>query len=294
MPRQMTPTTSESISFEDFTEYARRGVDVGTSDGLWKLADCFAMLGNNREFLSNFYIEYIKGKVSKDVFSTVISQAVVLYRCDSFYVRANFWLPMDQVSPDEARLFAYDQPHDHNFDLLSLSYCGDGYVSDGFEYDYDSTIGYIGEEVDLKPLGPHKHALGDVLMYVCSKDIHVQNPPETPSITLNVIPLANQNDLRDQYFFGIAHRMATKGVIEKRAGNIVEQRHRMFRIAKQLANDEMIGVFIDIAKNHMDPKARYEAARIVAECDAAAHKDLVFALRDDRAPIVRHHVQQYL
>jgi hypothetical protein len=185
MPRQMTPTTSESISFEDFTEYARRGVDVGTSDGLWKLADCFAMLGNNREFLSNFYIEYIKGKVSKDVFSTVISQAVVLYRCDSFYVRANFWLPMDQVSPDEARLFAYDQPHDHNFDLLSLSYCGDGYVSDGFEYDYDSTIGYIGEEVDLKPLGPHKHALGDVLMYVCSKDIHVQNPPETPSITLS-------------------------------------------------------------------------------------------------------------
>lgn len=294
MPLHEHFATTESIDFDDFVEYAKNGVNVSTSDGLWQLAECFAMLGNNREFLSNFYVEYIKGNVPKDIVSSVISQAVVLYRCDTFYIRANFWLPIEQLTSNEARLFAYDQPHDHNFDLLSLSYCGDGYVSDGFEYDYDRTVGYIGEEVDLVPLGPHKHALGDVLMYVCNKDIHVQNAPEMPSITLNVIPLVNQNELRDQYFFDIPHKMATKGVIEKRAGNIVEQRHRLFRIAKHIANQEMIGVFVDIARTHLDPKARYEAARIVAECDPSIHRDLVFALRDDPSAIVKHHVQQYL
>jgi hypothetical protein len=294
MPIVKKASTTESISFKDFIEFARTGVDVTTQDGLWALSDCFARLGNDREFLSNFYIDYIKGNVRKDIYAIVISQAIVMYRCDTFYVRANFWLPEDQCTAEEAKLFAYDQPHDHNFDLLSLAYCGDGYLSDDYQYDYDKTVGYIGEEVELTPLGTHKHEVGDVLMYLCNKDIHVQNFPATPSITLNVIPTVNQNGLRDQYFFEIPQKLGTRGIIRSRAPNIVEQRRRLFDMAKHLANDEMTGIFVDIAKTHLDPRTRYEAARVLAESSPAAHRDVLFALRDDPAPIVKHHVRQYL
>lgn len=293
MPIIQRHNCTESITLREFADVAKQ-TDVSTAEGLLSLGETFTKLGNNREFLSNFFAQFIKNQALNDPLATLLSQSVVLLRTSEFYLRANFWLPKEGISNGEAVLFAYDQPHDHNFDLLSLAYCGDGYISHGYTYDYDSTVGYVGERVALQPLGPHKHECGDVLMYECNKDIHIQKPPADPSITLNVIPLANQNGLRDQYFFDIDHVDSTFGILRRHAPNIQERRRFLFDIAKYVANDEITGLFADFARKHECKRTRYEALRALKTCNAAVHDELVHALRDDSAPIVKHYVASVL
>lgn len=283
-----------SIGLNEFLDYAQHNVDVSDKDGLLSLSEKFAMLGNNREFLSDFFSRFIREIAYKDPLSVLLSQSVVIARCRDFYLRANFWLPAEDMTKNESVLYAYDQPHDHNFDLLSLAYCGDGYVSDGFIYSYDKVTGYIGEQVELLPLGAHKHACGDVLLYECNKDIHIQHPPNDPSITLNVIPLVNQNGLRDQFFFEIESVISTRGIIRRHAPNIIEQRKYLFDIAKHIANDEIAQLFIDISKSHHCNRTRYEAIRALKTYSLDMHDDLAYSLRDDSTPIIQHYISGVL
>lgn len=294
MPIVQKFSTASSIELGEFLEYADKAVDVNTRDGILALGETFAMLGNNRTFLSQFFAQVIKDTAPRDPLSFLLSQSVVIARYEGFYLRANFWLPDDQITRAESVLYAYDQPHDHNFDLLSCAYCGDGYVSDGFLYDYDKVVGYTGEEVPLEPLGPHRHECGDILLYECSRDIHIQHPPATPSITLNVLPLGNQNGLIDQYFFSIPSADSTVGVIQKHAPNIIEQRRHMFDVAKYVANDEIADTLAEIAKAHVCKRTRYEALRALRGCNRALHDDVALAMRDDPAPIVQHYVRSVL
>ncbi|MBI2749137.1 MAG: hypothetical protein HYX43_07295 [Burkholderiales bacterium] len=288
MPIATKFSIAESISLKEFVSRADQVRDIGTADGLWSIAEDFTRLGNNRDFLSNFFCEYIKSNVSRDPLYVVISQAIVLHRGKDYYIRANFWPVADECSPEEHTLFAYDQPHDHNFDLLSYSYCGDGYISDDYTYDYDKVIGYAGEMVDIEPLGAHKHECGDVLMYYCNRDIHIQHPPAQPSITLNVIPTRNENGPLDQYFFAIDGLEARKAKLVKRATNAIEQRRMYMAIAKEFLSENVKDVIGSIAARHECPRTRYEALRILRSVNAAEHDRLVRQVVNDRSPLLRH------
>jgi hypothetical protein len=282
--------TTETITLEEFTECADRVDNIGSAEGLWSLAEDFSRLGNNREFLSNFYCDYIKSNVARDPLYVVISQALVLHRTKDYYIRANFWPRAEECSAEEHVLFAYDQPHDHNFDLLSYSYCGDGYISDDFEYDYGRTIGYAGETVAITPLGSHKHECGSVLMYYCNKDIHIQHPPALPSITLNVIPLENQNGLLDPYFFSIENATSETATLVKRATNAIEQRRMYMAMAKEFVSENIKDALSSVAAKHACPRTRYEALRILSEVDPSEHARLVRSIDPSNAPILRHYL----
>ena len=287
-------TNPQSMELQEFVDYALKHTDMHSTDSVRALGEQLAMLGNNRSFLSDFFAEYIKGNVLTNPQATLTAQSVVLSRQDDFYLRANFWLPEHEMTENESYLFAYHQAHDHNFDLLSLAYCGDGYATDNFRYDYSKVHGYLGEVVDLEPLGRYKHVYGDILLYECNKDIHFQRPPEQPSITLNVVPLVNQHGLRDQYFFQIDDMAATKGTIYRYGRNVMEQRKELFGIAKMVANDEIGQLFIDIARAHPCNRTRYEALIALKDYSQSAHDTLCHELRDDRVPIIRHYVGSVL
>lgn len=291
MPINTKFSTSESISLSEFVSRANNVPDIGTSSGLWSIAEDFTRLGNNRDFLSNFFCNYIKSNVSRDPLYVVISQAIVLYRGKDYYIRANFWPVAEECSPEEHILFAYDQPHDHNFDLLSYSYCGDGYISDNYAYEYDKVVGYAGEVVDIQPLGSHKHECGDVLMYYCNRDIHIQHPPALPSITLNVIPTRNENGPLDQYFFAIDGLAARKATLVKRATNAIEQRRIYMAIAKEFISDNVKDVIGSIALRHECPRTRYEALKIMQMVDLSEHDRLVRQSTKDESPLFRHYLR---
>jgi hypothetical protein len=94
-------------------------------------------------------------------------------------------------------------PHDHNFSFLTVGYLGPGYWSDYYEYDYDRTVGYVGEEVDLRFIERTRLAEGKVLLYRRHRDVHSQLPPDSLSVSLNILAIAIGNSFRDQYSFDL-------------------------------------------------------------------------------------------
>jgi hypothetical protein len=282
--------TEETMSLREFMDYAQAKVDFNDPDAFLALGEQLTMLGNNRQLLTDFFGDYIARHLHSDNVPGTISQAIQLDRRRDFYVRVAFWLPENEVTGQERKLYAYDQAHDHNFDLLSYAYCGSGYRTDIYEYDYASVVGYLGERVALEPLGNHQHRTGDCLFYRCSKDIHFQRPPDQPSITLNVIPLGNQHGLVDQYFFEIEGRDSDVGTLVRHADSNIENRKTLFDIAKQLPSPKISRVLADVVQSYACQRSRCEALRALRSCDPSVHDALCRRLEGDPSPLLRHYV----
>lgn len=281
---------SESISLQEFMDYASRCVDFSDQDSQLELAPQLTMLGNNREFLTEFMSHYVQDNLNSLAVEGTISQAVVMASNPRFYLRMAFWLPEADITTGERQLYAYDQAHDHNFDFLSLAYCGSGYKTDLYEYDYAATAGYIGEKVGLRPLGRHHHQTGDVLFYRCNRDIHFQRPPDTPSITLNVISLVNQHGLKDQYFFRIPDVDSTEGTIYRHAEGNIEGRRTLLQIARHFRGPRLIRILADFALSYACQRTRMHALEALSEADQETYKEICEQLRDDPSPLVRYHL----
>lgn len=109
----------------------------------------------------------------------------MLHRTEHYFLRAAVWTPPAGRKGEE--IFFYEDPHDHNFSLLTLGYEGPGYETVLFEYDHEKVVGDVGEAVDVRFLERTRLARGRVMFYRDSKDIHVQFPSEDFSISINVI-----------------------------------------------------------------------------------------------------------
>ena len=83
----------------------------------------------------------------------------VLYNCPSYSIRATVWLPENgssEIGILENAVFAYDYPHNHNFDLLTVNCFGPGYETDLYRIaPLDSSVG-SGAMVDAECLGRHR------------------------------------------------------------------------------------------------------------------------------------------
>ena len=282
--------TDESISLSEFVEYAARNTDFADQDSQLALGEQLTMLGNNRSFLTDFFGEFVEKNLHAAHVEGTISQAFLLALGTNFYLRGAFWLPDSELRGNESVLYAYHQAHDHNFDFLSYAYCGSGYTTDLYEYDYASTVGYVGERVKLRPLGKHHHRTGDVLFYRCNQDIHFQRPPETPSITINVIPLVNQHGLKDQYFFDIAAGDSEEGTIYRHAESNIESRRTLFDIVKHFRSPKISRVLAEFAESYDCQRSRFQALRALQMSDPSTHKDVCERLAGDSSALVRHHI----
>lgn len=284
-----TYQSEAAMGLEEFMQHAER-TDMKCPDALFALGEQLSLLGNNREFLSRFMADLIKSTKSFDRLNDFVPQSIVLGRRKEFYVRANVWLPEAEITASEARLFAYFQPHDHNFDLLTYAYCGSGYETHIFEYDYSRVVGYLDEMVKVKPLGSYTHACGDIMMYRCSQDIHAQFPPKTPSITLNVIPLHTQGSLRDQYFFGLNEVDQEEAPLTKYVQTPIDSRRKVFDMIGMLGDDNLTDIVTDFALSHQCRRTRYHALQALAKINPTEHADVCNRLAGDPTPLI----QQYL
>lgn len=289
--------TTETMELCEFVEYAKENIDTSDQDQLYSLGEQLTKLGNNRDFLANHMGELIKATRSFDRLNEFVPQSIVLARTDDFYLRANFWLPRDEITDNEVPTFAYHVAHDHNFNLLTYGYCGAGYETDVFEYNYKEVAGYLGEQVKVIPLGRLVHGCGETMMYRCNIDIHLQLPPASPSITLNVIPLHTQGSLRDQYFFDITSRDQEVVTLSKYVQSPIDSRRKVFEMIKNLSfNDEkhidsnLLDLVFDFAINHPCRRTRFHALETLSFTNQEAHKLACEKLRDDKSLLVRHYI----
>ncbi|MEP2737224.1 MAG: transposase [Erythrobacter sp.] len=190
------------------------GFDPTCPQRLEETAGWLQKLNNNREFLGDLLIEQLKSRHSDDGDESGYGpQAIILspLRGDVF-LRANIW-PSEQdqcFKSSGARTFVYGVPHDHNFSFLTSGYFGPGYKSDYYEYDYSEVAGYPGEKPPLRFIERSALSEGKIMLYRAHKDIHSQLPPDSMSVSLNIMHVNQAQSWFDQYGFDLETGEVTK------------------------------------------------------------------------------------
>src|SRR3954469_1426294 len=212
MPRLIaTDPGADAISLGDLVEQLETaGFDPEDEDSIAAFGPALGRLGRNRRFLGDLVIDELKqgcaGQLARNQYG---AQVILLHGgASKFALRANFW-PAEEdsviVNSGTAPFF-YDVPHDHNFSFLTVGYFGPGYESDYYEYDYGAVVGAVGEPAPLRFVERSSLSRGKVLLYRKHRDVHRQLPPESLSVSLNILALSPPNDFKDQYLFDLERR----------------------------------------------------------------------------------------
>jgi hypothetical protein len=210
MPLLIDCETAGAIELGDIVEMlATGGFDPDDEASIAAFGPALGRLGENRRFLGDLVVEELKrncaGQVERNHYT---AQVILLHATPGFAIRANFWPAAgDSVVVNSGTdPFFYGVPHDHNFSFLTVGYVGPGYWSDYYEYDYGEVAGYIGEKVPLRFVERSRLAQGKVMLYRGFRDVHSQLPPDSLSVSLNVLAQSDRSDFCDQYRFDLERR----------------------------------------------------------------------------------------
>lgn len=185
----------------------RDGFDPREEESLLAAARRLRRLGNDRDFLGDMMVEALKSSASgQEDASSYGAQVIMLSPLGhEFFLRANIWPGRGDhmFRASGAGAFSYELPHDHNFDFLTLGYFGPGYASDYWEYDYEAVEGVIGERAGLRFLERSTLSPGKMMHYRAHRDVHSQLPPESLSVSLNIMHAGGAQGWLDQYKFDV-------------------------------------------------------------------------------------------
>ena len=245
------------------------GFDPRDEASLVHAAHWLRRLGNDRAFLGDLLVEQLAAGYRHDaVESGYGPQAIVLSGArNGYFLRANIW-PAEHdhaFRTSGARSFVYGVPHDHNFDFLTVGYFGPGYVSDYYEYDYEAVAGWRGEPAALRFIERSALAPGRLLHYRAHRDVHRQLPPESLSVSLNVVAVDPAAGWLDQYGFDIEADRVT-GVLNPTSTEA------FLRIAVGLGGAEALDLAERFGRRHPSDRLRlacFEARAALAGAEEA-------------------------
>jgi len=208
MPRLIDARTSDTLELAELVEMLEIGdFDSQDEDNFASWGTALKKLANDRSFLADMMIAELKQRCDGQVRDNQYSAQVVMLhgRSQKFIIRANLWpaLKDSVVRHSGTDPFFYGVPHDHNFSFLTVGYLGPGYWSDYYEYDYGEVVGYPGEAVNLRFVEKARLDQGKVMLYRAHKDIHLQLPADSMSVSLNIVETSHSSAFRDQYRFDI-------------------------------------------------------------------------------------------
>lgn len=261
--------STELISLEDYIERIQSTVDLRDDASVAESAPLLRALANDRNL--------VVGRLNKMVESAYLggslptAQAVMLGQGKDFYVRAAIWPSTVDIASGHLYQdqFAYNEAHDHNFSFLTVNYLGPGYETEIYEYDYHQVEGYVGEEVDIRFLEKVRFTSGTVMLYRAGRDIHIQHPPESLSITLNLMISIPEVRTRDQFYFDIANKRITHFPPLQDSSKRVS----LLRIAGQFGDGNTRQLLDDLSQSHPCRRTRlsaFESATRLAPAEAEA------------------------
>ena len=249
--------TDSAMEVDEFLDHVQATVDVRDVDSLASCAPAMRALANNRRFVLQAFHQELKAFWSGSRKNEHQPQSIQIHNSADFYIRANIWLPIVGGSRTETfqkRLYAYDLPHDHNFNFLTVGYFGEGYTTDIYEYRYEDCIGYLDEASGANFLGRYRLEPGRVMLYRSGRDVHVQYAPETVSVSVNLMGRNVDLDSQQQYIFDTATGRLIGG-----AGDVVSNRLFLVEVAEHIADEETLEILSDLVASHTCAKTRARA-----------------------------------
>lgn len=157
---------------------------------------------------TRFVEEFIKGLFASrshfDIKDGYRDTSLVLTGVEGYRVRLNLWKPRGSrpidVQTDVG--LTYDLPHNHDFQLLTKGIWGPGYQTDVFRCEIGKTVGAYEEDVELTYQGRFQLSTGTVMWFEEFRDVHIQRPPASYSMSFNIIPI-NRTVQQGQLFFDV-------------------------------------------------------------------------------------------
>ena len=211
MPVIIDNPSAQECSLEEAADaLADLRFDPRDPDNTAQAAGWLRKLTNNRQFLADHLINQLTARASGDGAGVIDSgygpQAIMLSPLRSgMFIRANIWPARQDLCfrTSGGESFVYGVPHDHNFSFLTSGYSGPGYISDYYEYDYDTVTGYAGEDAGLRFIERSALSEGKLMLYRAHVDVHAQMPPDALSVSLNVMHIEPAQCWFDQYAFDL-------------------------------------------------------------------------------------------
>lgn len=278
----------EPLSLAEYIDYVDRNVDVHDADSLASSAEHLYRLSLNDTLLGPLVLEPIKKGATEVQAENLYTDATFLLGfgpSGRFYVRANVWkVPKLRAGSEkyENVLYSYEQPHDHNFDFLTVGYLGPGYATRLYTYDNSKVIGYPGEHVEVAFCEETMLHKGKVMFYRKSVDIHTQKAPDALSVSLNLMIPAKDQMLRQQYFFDPEENRITALV-----GGAVGQRIDAIEMAAFVGGAEMIEPLQTIAEGCLCPRTRAKAIESLLRLAPQERDGLLSRFGADSSPLVQ-------
>ena len=275
MPRVIECPDEQACSVAECLEALRReGFEPNDEESLHHAAGWLRRLGNNRDFLAEVMIERLKTRHrAEDDESSYGPQVIMLSPADGhFFVRANIWPSRDEYMyrSSGADSFVYGLPHDHNFDFLTVGYFGPGYWSDYYEFDYEALDGWRGEPAHLRFVERARLEPGKLMLYRAHRDVHAQLPPDSLSVSLNVMHMTGAQSWYDQYRFD-TETDEIGGILNQGASDI------FLRIAVGMGGEEALDLAEHFCRSHPSDRMRlaaYEARATLLHGDCNASETL--------------------
>lgn len=266
-----TATLEEALDALDAGGFASRDEESLAAASL-----ALRRLSNNGEFLGDMLVDRLSATrpSGAETANGYGPQSLVLSQArNGYFLRANIWpSPRDSVfASSGAETFVYGLPHDHNFSFLTVGYFGPGYRSAYYEYEYADTIGYEGEKPGLRFIEESALEKGKMQLYRAHIDIHDQIPPESMSVSLNVIEIDEASCWFDQYGFDLESGAIT-GTINPNATETFLQ------VAVGLGGAEAIDLADRFGRTHPSERIRLASFAARADlCGDAAAREAVWA-----------------
>ncbi|MBO2562626.1 hypothetical protein I6M33_18775 [Shewanella algae] len=199
---------AKPITLSEVVDYLDTEVDFNDLDSIKEAAPTLQRLAKN----PNWFIDLINTEVENNVLSdkkfknVYTSNSTLLGRSKvgkPYFLRTNVWLPENDPlrTGMNRKFFAEDFYHDHSFDLLTVGLLGSGYRTNIRHYDYETTIGYVGEVVHTFDNRQYQLKAGTALFMEKHKTIHQQVPPDETSVSFNLMLDNIKNPRSRQYEF---------------------------------------------------------------------------------------------
>ncbi|MGN2254285.1 hypothetical protein ACFWZ4_12965 [Frateuria sp. GZRe12] len=194
--------TSDPEEFLEQVSAAYDGVDPESV--LPFVADFRKVANNQKAFLARLHSEIDGSVVQRFAQYSQSSWLLAGVRGQRPFLRVNMWPPIDPASAearDLCKAYSYYLPHNHNFSFLTTNYLGEGYTTEVWEITDDTKSIQVGQEIKLAFAGKFQLSHSSIMLYEAEKDVHVQFPPSSLSLSLNLMLYSERDKFRPQHFF---------------------------------------------------------------------------------------------
>ncbi len=278
------------VAVEDLIDAAKKAYSDNAVEAMLRVAEMFQGLAANREFIRDALLAELGRIAGERHLTSFAPQSFIIHRAYPFSLRLNLWLPpagSARKVEQEARIYSYERAHDHNFSLLTVGAGGPGYRTRILEYDPRTIRGYAGEQVEMTFLEDTMLPIGKAMIYRPHRDIHVQLPPEQPSMSLNLLIEEKALVEMPQYFFDLE---ASSLVVMN--DNEVGRRVSFLEAVGHFADESCASLLFDVARQNRNPMIRAAAVHAIRTGFPERQPELDGLARADGHPLVLRETQK--